>query len=229
MKLGLLQCDHVADHLLALNGDYDEQFTKLLPDFEWSYYDLTAGQFPATLDECNAYLCTGSKYSVYDNISWIHQLKHIVREIYYEQIPFVGVCFGHQMIAHALGGRVDKGACGWCVGIHTFNVLQREEWMVPFQPAFNILMSCQDQVLELPQDSTVLAETADCRVGMFLVGERMLGVQGHPEFSVAYAQSLMKGRRERIGEDKVLVGLESLCYRLEIVIIREWMIKFLKG
>ena len=228
MKLGLLQCDHVADHLLHLNGDYDEQFTKLLPGFEWVYYDLTAGQFPLSLEECDAYLCTGSKYSVYDDIDWIHQLKQLVREIYEQQIPFVGVCFGHQMMAEALGGKVQKGSCGWCVGVHRFQVIQREAWMEPFQSEFNLLMSCQDQVLELPPDSTVLAETADCSVGMFRVGERMLGMQAHPEFSVAYMRALLEGRRARIGGEKVDVGLQNLNKKLDNILVAAWSLKFLK-
>lgn len=210
MKLGLLQCDHVAEHLLHLNGDYDEQFTKLLPGFDWTYYDLTAGQFPLSLEECDAYLCTGSKYSVYDDIDWIHRLKQQVRDIYKKQIPFIGVCFGHQMMAEALGGKVQKGGCGWCVGVHRFQVIQREAWMEPFQSEFNLLMSCQDQVLELPPDSTLLAQTADCQVGMFRVGERMLGMQAHPEFSVAYMEALLEGRRVRIGREKVDAGLATL-------------------
>ena len=99
MKIGLLQCDHVAESFLHLNGNYDQQFTQLLPGLDWTYYDLTAGKFPTSLDECDVYLCTGSKYSVYDDIPWIHQLKELVRALYQQQKPFVGICFGHQMMA----------------------------------------------------------------------------------------------------------------------------------
>ena len=228
MKLGLLQCDHVAGHLLSLNGDYDEQFTNLLPNFDWHYYDLTAGQFPAALEECDAYLCTGSKHSVYDDVEWIYDLKDLVAEIYAREIPFVGVCFGHQMMAEALGGKVNKATCGWCVGVHTFQVLQREDWMVPYEPEFNILMSCQDQVLELPPNSTVLAQTTDCSVGMYRVGERMLGMQGHPEFSVDYMRALMEGRRERIGAEKIDFGINSLSNNLKTSIIPSWISSFLE-
>lgn len=227
MKIGLLQCDHVAGHLLHLNGDYDEQFTRLLPDFEWHFYDLTSGQFPASLDECDAYLCTGSKHSVYDDIDWIHRLKKLVQDIYAERIPFVGVCFGHQMMAEALGGKVNKAACGWCVGVHSFKIIQREAWMVPFQPVFNLLMSCQDQVLKLPSGSTVLAESADCQVGLYRVGDRMLGMQAHPEFSVAYMGALLEERREGIGPEKADAGLASLATFRDTGLITNWIREFI--
>lgn len=227
MKIGLLQCDHVAGHLLHLNGDYDEQFTRLLPNFDWHYYDLTSGQFPGSLGECDAYLCTGSKHSVYDDIDWIHRLKKLVQAIYAQQIPFVGICFGHQMMAEALGGSVNKAACGWCVGVHSFKVVRREDWMVPFQPEFNLLMSCQDQVLELPPDSTILAESVDCQVGMYRVGERMLGMQAHPEFSTEYMEALLGERRARIGPERADAGLASLATPPGTNSIINWVQKFI--
>ena len=226
MKIGLLQCDHVAEHLLYLNGDYDTQFTKLLPGFDWRYYDLTAGRFPESLDECDAYLCTGSKHSVYEDIDWIHRLKKLVQTIHAARIPFVGVCFGHQMMAQALGGKVQKADCGWCVGVHTFEVVQREGWMQPFQAEFRLLMSCQDQVLALPPNSTILAKAADCPVGMYRVGERMLGMQAHPEFSVAYMEALLRQRKERIGTEVTDRALESLTIRQDFELIGGWIRHF---
>jgi GMP synthase-like glutamine amidotransferase len=229
MKVGLLQCDHVADRFRSItDGDYDYLFSQFLPEVEWQVYDLVNGHFPEDLVECAAYLCTGSVHSVYDDLPWIHQLKELVRKLYENQKTYIGVCFGHQMLAEALGGKVGKAECGWCVGAHTFEVIRQEEWMVPFQASFNILMSCQDQVLVLPPDSTVLARTSDCPVGMFRVGERMLGVQGHPEFTKEYSRALLEDRRERIGRGKVELGLESLHIPLSARLINTWMQRFLE-
>lgn len=228
MKIGLLLCDHVSDHFLHHNGDYDRQFSELLPLFDWTYYDLTAGHFPTSLEECDAFICSGSKYSVYDEVDWIIELKFLVKEIFRQGKPFVGVCFGHQMMAEALGGEVRKASCGWCVGVHTFRLIRRENWMKPFHREVNLLMSCQDQVLALPPDSVLLAETADCRVGMYRVGERMLGIQAHPEFSVAYSRELMMARQEKIGAEKVKEGIDSLDKALNSKLLADWIYNFLE-
>lgn len=229
MKVGLLQCDHIADRFRPITGgDYDHLFRRLLPDLEWVVYDVVNNVFPGAIDECDAYICSGSVHSVYEDIPWILRLKSLVRQLYDHQKLFIGVCFGHQMMAEALGGKVGKADGGWCVGVHTFEVIEREDWMVPFQPKFNMLMSCQDQVLTLPPESTVLARTADCPVGLFRVGERMLGMQAHPEFTKAYARALMEGRRERIGADRVEAGLGTLALGLDSDDISNWLLEFLK-
>lgn len=228
MKIGLLECDHVIPELRPIGGDYREMFPALLPELEFVNFDVCNGQFPASANDCDAWLCTGSKYSVYDEVDWILELKSFVRELRDRERKFVGVCFGHQMLGEALGGRVQKGAAGWCVGVHAFETVEQEGWMDPFHQKFNLPMSCQDQVLELPPDSKVLASSGDCPVAMFRVGERMLGIQPHPEFPVAYAGALMEMRVERIGEEKVRAGRESLALTVHDQIVAQWIRRFLE-
>lgn len=224
MKLGLLQCDHSADSVRPIAGDYDDMFANWLPA-EWRVYDLTIGEQPGILDECDAYVATGSKASVYDDEPWIHQFAALTRRIRAEEKPFLGVCFGHQMMGHALGGRVAKSPNGWGVGVHTFEITKTEPWMQPSANSINLLMSCQDQVLELPPGAEVLAGNAHCPVGLFRVG-RMLGIQGHPEFSPAYAKALLRPRRERIGPDTVDAALATLNRPLDAALIAGWVRAF---
>ena len=113
------------------------------------------------------------------------------------------------MMAHALGGRVAKSARGWGVGVHEFRIDQREPWMVPPIDAISVLMSCQDQVEELPAKAVVLASSAHCPVAMYRVGS-MLGIQGHPEFEPDYAAALLERRRDRIGAECADAALRSL-------------------
>ena len=228
MKIGLLECDHVAESNLEIAGDYRDMFAALLPDLEWGYYDVCQGHFPERADACAAYLCTGSKHSVYDREPWILQLKSFVREIYAGGQAFIGVCFGHQMLGEALGGKVEKAASGWNVGVHQFDILQAEAWMTPFQTPLRLLMMCQDQVVQLPENSTLLAATATCPVGMFRVGSAMLGIQAHPEFSKAYTQRLMELRREKIGPVKVAKALEGLGQDVNSTVFAQWITAFLQ-
>lgn len=239
IKIGLLECDHVRDEFRYIAGDYRDMFPALFmplaPDWEFIFYDIANGDFPASVHECEVYICTGSKSSVYDDEPWIHALKAFVKQLFDQQKIYLGVCFGHQMLAEALGGKVQKSAVGWCVGVHEFKMQwavgsgQKIYWMKPPQERLNLLMMCQDQVLQLPPDSAVLASAADCPVAMFQVGERMLGVQAHPEFPIPYEEALMRSRVERIGVEKVAKGLESLAQPLHSTLMAQWMVAFVKS
>lgn len=229
-KVGLLECDHVREELLPIAGDYREMFPALFSqvasDWEFMFYDVCNGHFPGSAAECDVYVCTGSKFSVYDQEPWIERLKVFVKEIYDSGRKYLGICFGHQMLAEALGGKVQKLAVGWCVGVHNFQVLSHEEWMVPARTSFNLLMMCQDQVMEMPPDSTLLAETQDCPIGMFRVGDHMIGIQAHPEFPKAYERALMEIRTERIGKTKVEMGIVSLELPLHELTFANWLKNF---
>lgn len=231
MKIGLLECDHVREELLSIAGDYRQMFPALFsqvaPDWEYVFYDVCNGHFPESVEECDAYLCTGSKSSVYDDEAWIHRLKELVRTIYEKQKVYIGVCFGHQMLGEALGGKVRKSEVGWCVGVHTFEMVQVESWMEPSAETVNLLMMCQDQVQELPAGSTVLARTPDCPVGMFRVGQTMLGVQAHPEFPKVYDQALMELRVDRMGVEKVEAGIASLQKPVHELTVARWIKNFI--
>lgn len=116
MKIGILECDHVPNRLRHIGGDYSDMFANLLrhhaPTFELEYFDICHGQLPLP-EVCDAFICTGSRYSSYDQIDWILRLKHLIRQFYDADIPFVGICFGHQLLAEALGGQTARAPEGW--------------------------------------------------------------------------------------------------------------------
>lgn len=223
MTIGLLQCDHVAEEFRGIAGDLDEMFRRWLPG-DWRVFDLTAGDLPGAGD-CDAWVATGSRYSVYDDVDWIHRYAELVREIARVGAPYLGICFGHQMMGHALGGRVEKSARGWGVGVHEFTVHAQEEWMEPKLERLSVLMSCQDQVEALPPGAVVLASNAHCPVAMFRVG-RMLGIQGHPEWEPEYAAALLRARRERIGGERVDAALETLGRKRNSTEFAHWVARW---
>jgi len=226
MKAGLFICDHVNTEYQARFGDYPEMFARLFPDVEWVLYDACQGEFPANLEECDFYMATGSRHSVYDDLPWITQLKQVIRDISIAKKCFIGFCFGHQLIGEALGGRVGKSSSGWCVGVHDFEILEKKNWMQPTPKSFGVLMMCQDQILELPENAQILASSKMCPVGVIQVGENMLGIQGHPEFSKDYDRLLMENRVDRMGEKTVKLGIESLSKTIDTDLLRMWCLQF---
>jgi len=231
MKVGLLECDHVAEHLRHIADDYRQMFTQLFsryaPQIQLEYFDVRNGEFPASTTACEAFVCTGSRFSVYDDEGWIQELKGFVRQLRDADKPFVGICFGHQMMAEALGGKVEKAAQGWGIGVRALNVVKAENWMQPQQASCGIQYTHRDQVVRLPENSVLLGESDHCPVAMFRVGERMLGIQGHPEFPARYAEVLIRGRTELIGEDKV--NAAQFNAPTDEAIITNWLTRFLRA
>lgn len=123
MKLGILDCDELAAPLKKDFKCYAEMFRSLLDSvdgaLELGVYSVLDNEYPAEINECDGYLLTGSKTGVYDSAPWLEALQEFVRRAYLSQVPLVGICFGHQMLAHALGGRAQKSELGWGIGALT--------------------------------------------------------------------------------------------------------------
>ncbi|MFK7983679.1 MAG: amidotransferase [Saprospiraceae bacterium] len=229
MTVGLLVCDQVRPEYKEAFGTYPGMFQALFPEYEFKSYRVHQGEFPESVMECEVYMATGSSHSVYENLEWIHQTKAFIRALYEANRYFIGFCFGHQLMASALGGKVEKAAIGWCVGVHEFEVVHLKYWMRPAKTQVNFLMMCQDQVVELPPNTIRLAGSKACPNAMLQIGERMISVQGHPEFSTAYDQTLMESRVEKIGATTVASGIASLDKRIDVDLFRTWVARFLNA
>lgn len=198
------------------------------PEIELIPYDLLGGRYPDNPAECDAWISTGSKWSVSDDEPWIDWLAGFVRRLHERRSPFVGVCFGSQMVAHALGGEVTLGAAGWGVGVAKADIIGHADWMVPHHASFQVVVSYQDQITKLPPDSRVLASTDHCPVSMFTLGDHFLGLAGHPEIPVPYIKALIESRKgSRIPEATAEAGLASLDNIPDALLLRDWMTEFL--
>ena len=229
MKIGLLQCDHVAPELQSRFGDYNDFFVRLFQgrgDVIFAVFDVVQGEYPASVHECDGYISTGSRFSVYDDEPWIRWFKQFVRELYFQKQKFVGVCFGHQMIAEALGGRCGKADAGWGIGVKEVVIQNRRGWMTPEQNRYRLLVSHQDQILQLPPEARVVGENSHCPVSMLMVGDHFLGIQAHPEFTPDYARELMRMRTDRIGLAAVTAAENTLDQQTDESVIAGWMISF---
>lgn len=138
------------------------------------------------------------------------------------------MCFGHQLIAKALGGKVVKWPQGWAVGMSKNKINQQKSWMRPTQSEFNLLVSHQDQVIELPLGAEVLASSEFCPHYMTQIGSHILTVQGHPEFTKAYSHDLMVIRKPILGDNLFLKGVNSLDLPEDDSLIAQWIVNFLQ-
>lgn len=231
MKLGILQCDKVREEFSS-HGQYPERFSAILqpiyPTIKFTVFDVEHGEFPKDIHAADAYLITGSRHSVNDDFPWITELEEFVRTLYQAHKKIIGICFGHQLIAKALGGKVVKWPHGWAVGMSQNKINQYKEWMKPSQNKFNLLVSHQDQVLELPKDAEILASSEFCPYYMTQIGSHVLTVQGHPEFTKEYSRALMSLRKTALGDELFQKGVASLELPEDDALIAQWIVNFLQ-
>ncbi len=187
MRIGILQAGHSPDELRETVGDYGEMFTHLLGGhgFDFEIFSVVDGIFPPDLDAADGWLITGSKHGAYEDHNWIPPLEQLVRDIRDKGQPLVGVCFGHQIIAQALGGKVEKFDGGWSIGRQEYDfgdeTLALNAWH-------------QDQVTELPDGAEVIASTDFCANAALIYGDKILTIQPHPEFTAPLVAGLIEHR-----------------------------------
>lgn len=175
MKIGILKCGQSPDILRDAIGDYDDMFRHLLAGhgFDFVTYHVEAMQFPASVHDADGWLLTGSRHGVYEEHAFIPPLEAFIRAAYAEAVPLVGICFGHQIIAQALGGKVAKFPGGWAVGAQDYDIDGTHMTLNAWH---------QDQVIEVPADARVVGSNAFCHNAVLVYGDRALTVQPHPEF-----------------------------------------------
>lgn len=232
MRLGILDCHHMPERYRPIAGTYTDMFRAMVaavdPSIDVVGYDARGGQLPDEVGECDSWLLTGSSDSVYDDGPWLADLSDLVRDLHAAHAPTVGVCFGHQLLAHALGGRTERAANGWGVGALPMAVTEPTDWMDPPLAEATLLYSHQDQVTLLPAGGRVLATADHCPIAMFAVGDDAVGIQAHPELGRDYVEALLRDRVERIGAAGTAVALDTLARPTHEGPVAAWLLGFLR-
>ena len=232
MKLGLLQCDEVLPEFLHIIGDFPDMIGSMMgarqDDIEMIVSRVYEGAFPASVDECDIYVGGGARQSVFENEDWIDHYENFVRELHACEKKFVGICFSHQMIAQALGGKVERSSRDWGVGIKAMKISGTKPWMKPPLTDCRILFSHQDQVTRLPESAELLGGNDHCPHGLYTVGDHFLSIQAHPEYSADYVRALTEIRRGIIPEPILEAGLASLDQPHHQHELAQWIQNFLK-
>ncbi|MCT4557199.1 MAG: type 1 glutamine amidotransferase [Pelagimonas sp.] len=183
MKIGILQTGLVPDELVDKVGEYPGMFERLLAGhgFEFATFAVVKGEVPSA-DQADGWLITGSRHGVYEDHPWIAPLEQLIRDAVDQERPVVGICFGHQIIAQALGGRVEKFAGGWAVGPQDYQFPDGVKTVQAWH---------QDQVLTLPEGAQTVATNDFCTHAAVLYPGKAYSVQPHPEFEDGYMIDLL--------------------------------------
>ena len=232
MHIGILKTDAVRPEWVPDFGEYPDMFIRLLqadPSVSFSVWDVEEGCHPneTEIDSIDGFIITGSKSSVYDDKQWIRDLEALIQRLHAERKKMVGICFGHQIIAKALGGEVSKSDKGWGVGIHTYD-LDKAPFAGVDDGQLKLVVSHQDQVHELPPGARNVVSNAHCENAGFVIGDHIFTLQGHPEFIDEYSEVIMALRYDMIGADRVAEGRASLQqHDHEGDRVASWMLSFL--
>lgn len=197
MLIGILQTGRAPDALQPVHGDYPDLFIRLLAKygFEFKIFEVLEGDVPADPALCDGWLITGSRFGAYEDHPWIPPLEAFIRAVRAADVPMVGICFGHQIIAQALGGKVEKYKGGWSVGPTEYQwgdqTIRLNAWH-------------QDQVTQLPDGAEVCATNGHCGNAALIYGNTIFTVQAHPEFHRDFAGDIIEKRGRGLIDDALL-------------------------
>jgi GMP synthase (glutamine-hydrolysing) len=188
--------------------------------------DAQAGELPDDPAAFDAYVLTGSASSVYDDEPWIAPAEDLLRRIVAAGIPVAGICFGHQLLAQALGGKVEKAASGWGMGVHAYD-LDLDDVDAPLSMRLQAMH--QDQVVALPDGARVWARSEHCPIAGFTVGDRVWTVQAHPEFDLTFSQALIERRRAIVGDELADAAVGTVADATDHELVAGWIAKVLRA
>jgi GMP synthase-like glutamine amidotransferase len=235
MRVTILETGRAPGRLSEEYPRYPDMFVALLakadPSLAFDSVALVDGEAPPSVSACEAVIITGSPAGVYDSTPWMDPLRAFIREAFAKRTPMVGVCFGHQIIADALGGQVGKSHKGWGIGRHTYEITGRLDWMAGAGETLSLSVSHQDQVIAPPDGAITLARSAHTDHAMLAyTNAPVISVQGHPEFSDRFVSALWSARRGKaLTDDQVDAALESLAHPEDNALVADWITRFLRN
>lgn len=198
LKIGILETGRPPEELSPKYGSYPNMIANWLShlDGEISTYRVLDGEFPQSVTQCDLWVITGSKFGCYEDHDWIKPLEEFIRNAKTAGKLMFGICFGHQVIAQALGGEVQKFAKGWALGIHQYSTQNWPDELGNAPDKINLQAYHQDQIITLPKGAEPIASSKFCKFAAVYYPDFGFTVQGHPEFSDAYAHDLLEFRRD---------------------------------
>ena len=177
------------------HGDFADMFRTYFAkqtSLEFSVFSICEGASVPSATAQDAWLITGSPAGVYEDLPWLPPLRELIRDVSKQSIPMLGICFGHQIMAQALGGTVIKSDKGRGIGVQQYHLSAPGQWLGGSSPSLSLIASHQDQVVEAPPNAVLLASSSFCSYASLAYGKAGLSFQPHPEFTVDGARAIVK-------------------------------------
>ncbi|MFH1805886.1 MAG: gamma-glutamyl-gamma-aminobutyrate hydrolase family protein [Pseudomonadota bacterium] len=234
MKIGILETGFVPEDLQDTHKSYPAMFQNMLlaldPSLQFQVWPVLENDFPGAVTDADAWIVTGSKHGVYENLPWMIRLQVLLRDIVRTGVPVFGVCFGHQIMAEALGGKVVKSDKGWGIGVHQYDITpQTPAWLGAAPSSIRLHAFHQDQVILLPEGAQVWASSEFCPYAALQYGDTAASIQPHPEFSRSYETALLDTRRGTVIPEEIATPAEkSLELPVDSGLFGQWMLDFLR-
>ena len=202
MNINILETGKLPDTLEEKYGNYTSIFSNLFKQLvivhEIKTYDVTSFPIPTNSREADLWLITGSSCGVYDDLAWISDLRNFIKQIVAQKVPLLGICFGHQILAEAMGGKVEKSPKGWGVGVHEYKRLSGTRLSERLGHFYTGYAMHQDQVIIAPTDSISVYGSQFCPHSILAYGDKnkpnAISIQSHPEFSGDLLRDLITKR-----------------------------------
>jgi GMP synthase-like glutamine amidotransferase len=202
LKVCILDNDHldpaVAGTYVSYGAMTEKMFAAAGVPWRFERFDTPSGHYPDSFDDYDVVLLTGSKADSFSDEPWVKTLRERVTALLAQRKKLLGICFGHQLIAHCLGADVGRAPDGWGMGRMNY------EWLgpTPLKPTMSLLASHQDQVQTLPAGATLLARSAFCPIAAYSVDDHVFCIQPHPEFVEDYSAWILSKRPESVSADR---------------------------
>jgi GMP synthase-like glutamine amidotransferase len=198
----------------------------LRPDWQFETWHVSQGRWPKDLDAFDGYVISGSPASVNDDSAWIHVLENHVRALHAQQRPMVGICFGHQLIAKALGGSVGASPAGLRVGTITSRLDRHAPWMQPSQDVLRLYAAQEEHVTVLPAGALALGGDEVCPITLYIIGNSVFATQCHPEFERNFMQDLLEALPEHMTPAAHAQGCAQILEPVDAKLMRQWIVQF---
>ena len=232
MHIAILLAGHTNPAMPQQFHDYHDMFTTLfdrLPlgkAFRYTALPVVDDVFPDKLDDYDGYLISGSAFGVYDDAPFIPKLMNLIQQIYKAKKPLVGICFGHQIIAHALGGHVRKWHHGWTIGTKEIKLIDSPDWIESTEKVVHLIHVHQDQVTSLPNRAQLIGNTNNCKNAAYVIDDLVFSIQGHPEFDISYTDALANLLEDQAGVECIQAARRSFSTPHDGKKVANWILKF---